>query len=106
MFRRLAQKGRSCQVLGSRAYSQIANPYPCCTVARTCFAPGPVKSWEKLPGEAFTEYAPDPPSLTEAMGIPTSLAEMVHARVSEKLVREPVEDFRIDFEDGLRGSRR
>src|SRR6266478_7754758 len=28
------------------------------------------------------------------------LAHTIHARVQEKLIREPVEDFRIDFEDG------
>ncbi len=31
---------------------------------------------------------------------PAWLAHTVHARVAEKLRREPVEDFRIDFEDG------
>ncbi|HEX8472559.1 MAG TPA: hypothetical protein VF666_00870 [Pyrinomonadaceae bacterium] len=31
---------------------------------------------------------------------PAWLAETIHARVIEKLRREPVEDFRIDFEDG------
>ncbi len=29
------------------------------------------------------------------------LAHTVHARVTEKLAREPVEDFRVDFEDGF-----
>ena len=35
-----------------------------------------------------------------ARGGPPRLAETVYERVSEKLRREPVEDFRIDFEDG------
>jgi hypothetical protein len=34
------------------------------------------------------------------LGIANELAETVHARVAGKLEREPVEDFRIDFEDG------
>ncbi len=34
------------------------------------------------------------------MGLPADLAETVYARVVAKLEREPVEDFRIDFEDG------
>lgn len=48
---------------------------------------------------AMAAFAPDPASLDAALGLGT-LAEAVHARVVEKLEREPVEDFRIDFEDG------
>ncbi len=50
---------------------------------------------------AMDEYAATPDALGEALGItghPSLVA--VHARVREKLVREPVEDFRVDFEDG------
>jgi citrate lyase beta subunit len=46
------------------------------------------------------EYAPDGRALAEAVGIPEAFAGDVHARVVAKLEREPVEDFRIDFEDG------
>lgn len=45
-------------------------------------------------------YAPDPRSFAEATGGSTELANAVYERVIEKLRREPVEDFRIDFEDG------
>ena len=48
---------------------------------------------------ALAEYAPDPSALDEALGL-GSIAVPVYARVVEKLAREPVEDFRIDFEDG------
>jgi citrate lyase beta subunit len=48
---------------------------------------------------ALKEYAPDPAALDEALGL-GSLAGPVHERVVAKLEREPVEDFRIDFEDG------
>jgi len=48
---------------------------------------------------AMAEYAPDPAALEQALGL-GALAEPVYARVAEKLAREPVEDFRIDFEDG------
>ncbi|HEY5145796.1 MAG TPA: phosphoenolpyruvate kinase [Polyangiaceae bacterium] len=34
-------------------------------------------------------------------GIDADLASTVHARVLEKLRREPIEDYRIDFEDGF-----
>jgi citrate lyase beta subunit len=46
------------------------------------------------------EHAPDPGTLAAALGIPPAAAERVDARVREKLGREPVEDFRLDFEDG------
>jgi hypothetical protein len=46
------------------------------------------------------EYAPDPGTLATVLGISPGSAGRVHARVTEKLQREPVEDFRLDFEDG------
>lgn len=46
-------------------------------------------------------YAPDPAALALATGIAGGLAETVHARVVEKLQREPIEDLRLDFEDGF-----
>lgn len=50
---------------------------------------------------AMDEYAATPGDLGEALGLTDhpSLAA-VHGRVREKLEREPVEDFRVDFEDG------
>jgi citrate lyase beta subunit len=53
---------------------------------------------------ALDEYAPDGQALAEALGFPeggpAGLADTVRARVAAKLLREPIEDFRIDFEDG------
>jgi citrate lyase beta subunit len=49
---------------------------------------------------ALTEFAPDAATLALAIGIPNHLRDTVYERVVEKLRREPVEDFRIDFEDG------
>jgi citrate lyase beta subunit len=48
----------------------------------------------------LTEFASDAATLALAIGIPSHLADTVYERVIEKLRREPVEDFRIDFEDG------
>jgi citrate lyase beta subunit len=45
-------------------------------------------------------YTPDPNSLAECLGINGELAKAVFERVRAKLEREPVEDLRIDFEDG------
>jgi citrate lyase beta subunit len=49
---------------------------------------------------ALDTYAPDAKAFGEAIAIPGELADKVYDRVREKLTREPVEDFRIDFEDG------
>jgi citrate lyase beta subunit len=49
---------------------------------------------------ALEEYAATPEDLARAAGLPEALASTIHARVLEKLHREPVEDFRADFEDG------
>jgi len=47
------------------------------------------------------EHAPDAASLASALGLDPALAQRIYPRVIEKLTREPVEDFRIDFEDGF-----
>ncbi len=51
---------------------------------------------------SFEEYAPDAATFAHALGLAGDSAyqRTVHQRVAEKLRREPVEDFRIDFEDG------
>lgn len=49
---------------------------------------------------AFEEYASTPSDLASAIGLREDLAATIHARVAERLRREPVEDFRADFEDG------
>lgn len=60
---------------------------------------------------ALRTYAPDATSFAKALGFESTdpsrsawLASTVYERVREKLAREAVEDFRIDFEDGF-GSR-
>jgi len=50
---------------------------------------------------ALDEYAPDAQALVTALGLGADVnAAAVRARIVEKLRREPIEDFRIDFEDG------
>src|SRR6478609_9234891 len=50
---------------------------------------------------ALEEAAPDPASFATCFGFAGApWAETVYARVKSKLVREAVEDFRLDFEDG------
>jgi len=47
---------------------------------------------------SLEEYAPDAQRLAGVLGI--SATEKIYARIIEKLGREAVEDFRLDFEDG------
>jgi citrate lyase beta subunit len=54
----------------------------------------------ELARRAFLTYAPDAKSLAEALELSLEIAERVHPRLWKKLEHEPVEDFRIDFEDG------
>ncbi len=50
---------------------------------------------------ALEEYAPDARAISPRRSIcRRRFADTIHARVVEKLRREPVEDFRADFEDG------
>lgn len=49
---------------------------------------------------ALEDSAPDAATFASAVGLPAALAEKVYTRVQDKLRSEPVEDFRLDFEDG------
>lgn len=50
---------------------------------------------------ALQEYAPDPPALASALEINPNFAHRIYQRIVNKLMSEPIEDFRIDFEDGF-----
>jgi citrate lyase beta subunit len=50
--------------------------------------------------ETLEEHAPDVATFAAAFDMPAALAQRVRPRVLRKLQTEPVEDFRIDFEDG------
>jgi hypothetical protein len=53
--------------------------------------------------QTLNRYAPDFELFAKVVGIPdepAGLAERVYLRVADKLEKEPLEDFRIDFEDG------
>lgn len=51
--------------------------------------------------DLIRNYTPDASSFAGCLGLPPGkLAEVVYMRTIAKLEREPVEDFRIDFEDG------
>jgi citrate lyase beta subunit len=54
----------------------------------------------KLALASLADYASYPAEFAGVLGIDAALATPVYSRIVEKLKREPVEDFRIDFEDG------
>jgi hypothetical protein len=94
----------------AEALDKIATRYPGESAARqpvhTVYGGGHLFSHDtahKLGGlakKALATHAPDAKTFAEAASVRADLAETVYARVLAKLEREPVEDFRIDFEDG------
>ncbi|GAA4998923.1 DUF6986 family protein [Kitasatospora paranensis] len=70
-------------------------------VPADAFAADTVQEWGRKALEAFDTHAGTPEQLASALGVPADgLLADVHARVRAKLLSEPVEDLRIDFEDG------
>jgi citrate lyase beta subunit len=64
------------------------------------FKPDTFLKFGTLAQRALTEYAPFAGILAHVFDIPEKVAATVYPRVLEKLHIEPVEDFRVDFEDG------
>ncbi|MGW2058262.1 DUF6986 family protein [Streptomyces sp. NPDC001840] len=64
------------------------------------FGAGTIRSWGDQALTALDEHAPDARTLARVLGLSDALAGPVYERVRAKLEREPVEDLRIDFEDG------
>ncbi|MEV7437770.1 DUF6986 family protein [Streptomyces griseoviridis] len=59
-----------------------------------------VRSWGDQALDALDRHAPDAASLAAVLGLDDALAAPVYDRVRAKLEREPIEDLRVDFEDG------
>jgi citrate lyase beta subunit len=64
------------------------------------FGPQTAAEWGAQARAALAEFAPGPAELADATGLAPWVAEQVHPLVRAKLASEPVEDLRIDFEDG------
>ncbi|HEX3789578.1 MAG TPA: aldolase [Pseudonocardiaceae bacterium] len=56
--------------------------------------------WGAAATDALRRHAATPAALAEVAGLAADLAEPVYERVLAKLAAEPVEDLRVDFEDG------
>lgn len=93
-----------------RAQTRVLERYPGDTGARQpihtvyggahLFSADTAKKLGELAIRSLDTYAPDAGTFAEAIGIRGDLGPKVYERVREKLQREAVEDFRIDFEDG------
>lgn len=64
------------------------------------FSPATMTRLGELAIDFASRWAPEPGDFESILGLEAGLAERVHGAVMSKLEREPVEDFRIDFEDG------
>ncbi|MGB8942826.1 MAG: aldolase/citrate lyase family protein, partial [Streptomyces sp.] len=68
------------------------------------FGAGTIRTWGDQALKALDEHAPDAASFAAVLGLADELAAPVYDRVRAKLEREPIEDLRIDFEDGYKGA--
>jgi citrate lyase beta subunit len=64
------------------------------------YGPGLAAGWGRQAIKAVEAWAPGPGEFGQAMCLPPGLAADVQPRVLAKLIAEPVEDLRLDFEDG------
>ncbi len=69
-------------------------------VAADRYGPGLAAEWGWQALKVLETWAPDPAEFGAAMGLPAGLAADVRSQVLAKLVAEPIEDLRLDFEDG------
>ncbi|MDV3221556.1 DUF6986 family protein [Intrasporangium sp.] len=64
------------------------------------YAAGLAPDWGARALAVLDEHGSDAGSFARAVGLPEPVMEEVYPRVRAKLEREPIEDLRIDFEDG------
>jgi citrate lyase beta subunit len=64
------------------------------------FGTGLAAGWGRQAAAALETFAPGTAEFRSAMGLPAALAGDVRSRVLAKLIAEPIEDLRLDFEDG------
>ena len=64
------------------------------------FSPGTAARLGQLATSTMEDWCPDPEAFASVLALDDTLAAPVYELVAEKLRTEPVEDFRLDFEDG------
>ena len=68
------------------------------------FGPGLAAQWGRQALTSLETWVPEPAEFGRVMGLPGGLAADVWSRVLAKLAAEPIEDLRLDFEDGYHGA--
>ncbi len=66
------------------------------------FHPDLAADWGRQALQALADCAPSAADFGAAMGLPDDIAASVRERVVAKLTDQPVEDLRLDFEDGYK----
>ncbi len=79
-------------------------PVHTCYLPADSFRPDTAAQWGTAALGALADAGLDRDAFAQVMGLPRTLAWPVRERVIAKLASEPVEDLRLDFEDGY-GSR-
>lgn len=89
---------------------KVAARYPGASGAKqpvhTCYVPAgdvdadTVQRWGREALSALDEHAPLARDFMEILGLDPQRSDTVHPRVRAKLLESPIEDLRIDFEDG------
>ncbi|WP_037914827.1 DUF6986 family protein [Actinacidiphila yeochonensis] len=78
----------------------VRQPVHTVYVPAGAFTPTTTREWGAAALGALDAHAPDAQALGAALGLDAVHAGEIHDRVRAKLRAEPVEDLRIDFEDG------
>jgi citrate lyase beta subunit len=65
------------------------------------FVPDTAQQWGAAALAALDEHAPDANALAGSVGMPVDVVADALPMVRRKLAAEPIEDLRVDFEDGL-----
>ena len=90
----------------ARRAKRYPGPRPGRQPVHTCYLPAfyltqtSVPDWGARALLVLDQHAPDAATFASVLGLPADLAEPVYERVRVKLRNEPVEDLRVDFEDG------
>jgi allantoinase len=102
--------GAELDALLARADASLADRYPgdrpgrqpvhTVYVPADQFEPGLPARWGGAAQAALAQHLPGRADFADVMGLPPGLTGAVRDRVAAKLAAEPVEDLRLDFEDG------
>jgi len=95
----LADRARASAYPGDRPGRQ---PVHTAYVPADAYRPGLAAEWGRRAAAELASRLPGDAEFAEVMGVAPALAGDLRARVLAKLAAEPVEDLRLDFEDGYR----